>query len=187
MLALLAALPLVFDLALGPAVTGDVGPVTPALQARAGVDLTGFLEADAVFLGVLGDQTSSSSCGSGCTGNASFSAYSLFAALRPHTTGKVQFWLEGGVGVGHLVSLSDDDLFEDPAIHGRGGIALRFGGGVRWFVQPTFSLGMELAWTSWSNLSRPAYTYGTEDRPADPNFSTGATLLLFSLGWSTGR
>ena len=90
-------------------------------------------------------------------------------------------------GVGHLISLSADDLFENPAQHGRGGPAYLLGAGGRWFAVRQLAIGVELAWTTWTNISRPGYTYGVENRPARSDLTASALLLLFSVGWSFGR
>ena len=102
------------------------GPLAPALGARAGIDFADHLTLSARVLGVAGPETSSSFCGGsgGCrSGSASFRAISGFASLRLHTAGDLQGFIEGDLGVGHLISLSDNDLFENPAEHGRGGLA----------------------------------------------------------------
>jgi hypothetical protein len=54
-----------------------------------------------------------------------------------------------------LISVSADDLFENPAQHGRGGPAYLLAGGGRWFVSRQVALGVELALTKWTRVSRP--------------------------------
>lgn len=166
------------------------GPLAPALGARAGIDFADHLTLSARVLGVAGPETSSSFCGGsgGCrSGSASFRAISGFASLRLHTAGDLQGFIEGDLGVGHLISLSDNDLFENPAEHGRGGLAYQVGAGGRWFVTRGVALGVELAWTSWTNVSRPAFTYGNQNVPARNDLAASAFLVLLSVGFSPGR
>ena len=99
------------------------GPTTPALQVRAGADFFEHLTISAALLGIVGGETGAPLCGGRCTGNASFRAMSGFATLRLHGAGDWQAFVEGGIGPGHLISVSADDLFENPAQHGRGGPA----------------------------------------------------------------
>jgi len=166
------------------------GPAGPALQARAGADFFEHVTISAVLLGVVGEQTAASFCGGGggaCRGNASFRAISGFVALRLHAAGDLQGFVEGGIGPGHLISLSADDLFENPAEHGRGGPAVLLAVGGRGFVSRQVALGLELAWTKWTNVSRPAFTYGATNLPARSDLSVDAIMLAFLVSWSTGR
>jgi len=163
------------------------GPTAPALMARAGADFLEHFTLSATLLGIPGPETALSFCGSPCRGNASFKAISGFAMLRVHTAGDLQLFVEGGIGPGHLISVSADDLFENPAQHGRGGPAYLAGGGARWFVARQAAIGLEVAWTAWTNVSRPAYTYGISDIPARSDLTVSALMLLLSLGWSAGR
>jgi len=140
-------------------------------------------------LGVAGSETARSFCGggAGCNMEASFRAISALATLRLHTAGDWQAFVEGGIGPGHLISESADDLFENPAQHGRGGAAFLLAGGGRWFVARQMALGFEVAWTRWTHVSRPAFTYGVEDFPARSDLGVNALLLLLTVGWSAGR
>jgi hypothetical protein len=161
-------------------------PAAPALQARAGADFYEHVSISLALLGIAGGETARSFCagGPGCNGNASFSAISGFATLRLHTAGDWQGFVEGGIGPGHLISLSGDALFENPALHGRGGPAYLLAGGGRWFVSRQVALGLELAWTEWTRVSRPEFMYGATLLPAESDLSVSAIMLLFSVGWS---
>jgi len=168
-------------------------PVAPALMARAGADLFEHLTVSATLLGIAGPETPLSFCfnlsggGSLCQGNASFKAISGLLTLRLHTAGDWQLFAEGGIGPGHLISVSADDLLENAAEHGRGGPAYLAGGGVRWFVAQQVPIGLELAWTSWSNVSRPEFTNGAHTEPARSDLRVSALMLLLSAAWSAGR
>jgi hypothetical protein len=190
---LLAAAPasLELDVAGGVALpladTPQNGPGAPALQARAGADLFEHLTVSAALLGVAGAQTARPFCASPCKGNASFRAISGFLALRLHTAGDLQAFVEGGIGPGHLISVSPDDLFENPPQHGRGGPAYLVAVGGRGFVSRQLALGLEVAWTKWTNVSRPAFVSGATSFPARSDLSVDAIALLVVVSWSAGR
>jgi hypothetical protein len=76
---------------------------------------------------------------------------------------------------------------ENAAEHGRGGPAYLVGGGMRWFVARQVPIGLELAWTEWTNVSRPEFTAGAHTEPARSDLTVSALMLLFSVGWSAGR
>lgn len=170
-------------------------PAAPALMARVGADFFEHFAVSATLLGIAGRETSTSLsfCAGGpitprcSTGNGSFKAISGLAMLRLHTAGELQLFGEGGIGPGHLISVSADDLFENPGQHGRGGLAYLFGGGARWFAAQHVTVGFELAWTWWTNVSRPAYVYGADNIPARSDLRVSALMLLLSVGWSGGR
>ncbi len=61
------------------------------------------------------------------------------------------------------------------------------GGACRGFVSRQVALGLELAWTKWTNVSRPAFTYGATNLPARSDLSVDAIMLAFLVSWSTGR
>jgi hypothetical protein len=168
---------------LAPAPAEDDGPSAVALQARAGVDFADHLTVSGAVFGVPGSGTTTDSCGSDCRGNASFSALSGLAIIRLHSAGEVQAYVEGGLGIGQLSSLSGDDLFENPALHGGTGLSLWLGLGGRWFVTPRLAVGLTGGWTNWSNISRPAFTFGATDIPATTSLKASALLLMFSVGW----
>ena len=145
-LLLAAALLPELEVALGAA--GAVGPDAPdstplafALRVRAGVELSDHFTLSAALLGMPGSEAQQTSCDVSCYGNGSFKAISGLALLRAHTAGDLQFFLEGGIGAGHLISLSGDDLFQNPAEHGRGALAYWLGGGGRWFAKRQVALG----------------------------------------------
>ena len=164
------------------------GPVAPALRLRVGADFDRHLTVAGTVLGIVGGEPERSFCGSYCGPNASFKAISGFASLRAHTPGDPQLFLEGGVGLGHLISVSAEELFENPAQHGRVGPAFFVGGGGRWFGGGQHvALGIDLSWTMWTNVSRPAFTYGASDLPARSDLTVRAILLLFSVTWLSER
>jgi hypothetical protein len=104
------------------------GPTSIASQARVGVDFADHVTVSGALFGVPGPEATRDSCGNNCNGNASFRALSGLAIVRLHSAGKLQGFLEGGLGAGKLSSLSADDLFENPAEHGRAGLSLWLGG-----------------------------------------------------------
>lgn len=170
-----------------PSAPSNGGPFAPALGLRAGLGLSDYFTLSASLLGVVGGSNDRVYCGGGCNGQASFSALTGLASLRLHTPGDVQAFLEGGVGVGVLRSLSSDDLFENPTEHGRLGPAFFVGAGVRWFPTRKVSIGLEAAWTEWTNVSRPDFTYGASPIAAASDLKVSALLVLLSVGFSPGR
>jgi len=106
--------------------------------------------------------------------------------VRLRTSGDFQWWAEGGIGTGHLISLQIDDSFEHPPRRGHAGPAFRLAGGIRYFVADQLALGGELAWMHWTNVEWAAGDTNRND-PAQFGQSTSALLLLFSVGFSIGR
>jgi hypothetical protein len=186
---LLAALPIELELAGGAAFSREFEepPPAPCLKVRAAVHLLDYLAMGASLLGVPGSEPQRRFCGSPCRGNASFKAIAGFASLRLHSTGDFQMFAEGGLGIGHLISLSSDDLFEDPPLRGRGGPAYLAGGGARLFVARNVALGLELAWTKWTKVEQAAHQYGVVSLPAQTDLTASALLLLFSINYSLSR
>jgi hypothetical protein len=161
------------------------GPATAGLQARVGVDLFDHLTLSVGLLGVPGPDGRTTVPGFTLERGAAFRAISGLALLRLHSAGRVQGFLEAGLGPGHLISLAAEDHFENPPEHGRSGISLWLGGGGRWFVTNGIAIGVTAAWTNWSNVSRPKFIYGATDIPASSKLMPSALLLLFDVGWST--
>ena len=184
----LLAVSLEFGVAGGIASPQDVGPTTPVLQASAGIDFLEHLTLGGALVGVLGAENRVVDYCPFCTGdNSSFRAIAGLLLIRAHTSGNLQGWIGFGAGPGHLISVSDAEMFEDPALHGRGGLALQLAGGGRYFASRNLALGAEFSWTRWNHLFRPAYTYGVSERPAESDLTETAVLLMLSVTWSIGR
>jgi len=109
-----------------------------------------------------------------------FSATAALLTVRLRTSGDFQWWAEGGIGTGHLISLQIDDSFEHPPRRGHAGPAFRLAGGIRYFVADQLALGGELAWMHWTNVEWAAGDTNRND-PAQFGQSTSALLLLFSV------
>ena len=167
------------------------GPTAPLLGLRAGFHASDHLTLSGAFLGVLGPTTEGGFCGGGsnCNSSGAFSAISWLGLLRLHTAGDLQGFIEGGVGGGKLKSWSpsDSDRLENPTLHGRVGPVLFVGAGARYFVARTIPVGLELAWTRWTNVSRPSFPYGVSDQPAVDDLTVNAYLLMFTFGFTPGR
>ncbi|HXN54693.1 MAG TPA: hypothetical protein VN874_00385 [Myxococcales bacterium] len=189
LIGLLAALPIELELSAGAAFNDKRN--APVMQARAGVDLFSHLTVGASLLGIPGSEDRRAFCAlPSCyptTPQTWFKAISGFVTLRAHTSGDLQVFVDGGVGVGHLISLSPSNLFEDPALYGRAGPAFLLGMGGRWFVTHNLAAGVELSWTQWTHVARPFYVYGADFVPATTTLAVHAVLLQFSLGWAFGR
>ena len=143
------------------------------LMLRAGVAPIDYLTISAAFLGIPGSEPDRKTCGSPFPGNGAFKAVSGFVIFRAHTTGTVQGFFDAGIGIGHLIRLSADDLFENPAYEGRAGPAYWLGAGLRGVTASGLTIGIEAAWTRWTNVTRPAFIYGiTPSRRARTSPST---------------
>ncbi len=163
------------------------GPIAGALQLRAGLDFFDHLTVSAALLGVPGSDAQNTQCGLCFAQSPTFKAISGLGIVRYHTGGDLQAFAELGVGVGHLISLSDADYFENPPLSGHAGPAFLLGGGGRWFVSQGLALGVEVAWTMWTNVVRREFVYGATLMPARDDLTVSAVLLLFSIGWSSAR
>ena len=158
-----------------------------ALQVRAGIDVLDHLTFSAAFLAIPDHDARDPTCGL-CFGKGStFKAVSTLAIVRAHTDGDVQAFADVGAGIGHMISLSDDDYFENPPLHGRAGPALFLGAGGRWFVDSGVSIGVEAAWTMWTHVVRPIYSGGARLEPARDDLTMSAVPLLLSVGWSSAH
>jgi hypothetical protein len=166
-----------------------VGGTTAAmLQARVGVDFAHHLTLGATLLGVPGSDCNPCYFLKG-SGNAAFKAISGFISLRFHTSGDLQAFIDVEGGIGHLIILSPDDLFEHTQYRGRGGPAWMLGIGGRWFFAHTLAVELELAATQWSNVSHPAYaSYASPPLlPEESGLTAGAVMLLLGLVFSPFR
>jgi len=186
--AVLLALPVELGLSFGPGFADDNGAVVvPMLRARVGVDLIEMVSLNATLLGAAGSEPPRSFCVGPCPGSASLRAISGLVTVRPRSTGDFQGFVELGLGVGHLINLSADDQFENPARRGHGGLSLMLASGGRWFVSRTLALGAALQWSSWTQVEQPAYTSGSTIIPAQSGLSASALALMFSLDFAPGR
>jgi hypothetical protein len=163
------------------------GPATAGLHARAGVDFFDHVTLSLGLLGMPGPTGRETFGDFTFDRGAAFHAISGLALLRLHSAGRVQGFVEGGLGPGHLISLAAEEHFENPPEHGRSGISFWLGAGGRCFVTNGFAVGVTAAWTDWSNVSRPAFVYGATNVPASSELRPSALLLLLHVGWSTAR
>ena len=189
-LLLIAAPAIEVEASSGVAIADPNSPLEGAwgipVMFRAGVALIDELTLSAAFLAVPGDESTSTSCGGPCHGNAAFKAVSGFAILRGHTKGTIQVFGDAGIGIGHLIRVSADDLFENPAKEGRAGPAYWLGAGLRGVTAQGLTIGIEAAWTRWTNVSRPGFVSGITQVPASSDLAVDALLLLVNVGWAFG-
>jgi len=158
--------------------------VTPVAQARVAVDFLSRLSLGGSFLAVIGGEAPNrAGCCGRDSGNAAFSATALLLSLRYQSEGKPQYWVEGGMGTGHLISLQTDNSSEHPPLRGHAGICARIATGARWAVARNLRLGGELAWVLWTNVEQGA-GQGPQNAPAQSGLSTNALLLLGSIAFS---
>jgi hypothetical protein len=173
-----------FELSVGPGVSLDpISPVSAlALHGGVGVDLLEHLTLGASLLGIPGSEPNNS------PGPPLFKAISGFASLRVHSSGDLQFFAEGGAGVGHLIVLSRNDTYyqESPPLRGGGGAALLLGGGLRYFVSRGVAAGVKLSWTEWTNVGHAGHV-GTPEVSPESGLTVSAFLLLVSLTFAPGR
>lgn len=153
----------------------------PALQARVAVDFLSQLSVGASFLAVIGGEAPNRvACCLYDSGNQAFSATAALASLRYRFSGTPQFWGEGGLGTGHLISLQTESAFEHAPLRGHAGFCARLAAGLRWPVGQNMLLGGELAWIRWSNVEH------AESGPfgiAQSGLSTSALLFLATIAF----
>jgi hypothetical protein len=179
-LLLLSAPAIEVDVSSGVAIADPDRPLEGAsgipVMFRAGVAPIDELTLSAAFLAV----PSSTSCGDPCQGV--FEAMSGLVIVRGHTTGTFQLFGDAGLGIGHMVRLAIDRRFYSPVREGRTGAAYWLGGGPRAVTKPGLTLGAEIAWTRWTNVSRPGS--GVSQIPPASDLTVDAILLLLNVGWS---
>ena len=169
---MLLALPLALQIGLGLGVGTDLGQTSQtAIPIRAGVEWTPSAD---LALGVSLLDVPGSSDDSG----ASFAAVSGLATIRWQPN---WFFLEGGVGAGHLITFSSADQVENPPEHGRGGFAWLAGLGGKWNVADHVAVGVEGMLTAWNRVYQPAHTYGDENIPAYSDLSVVGAFVLVSV------
>jgi hypothetical protein len=162
--------------------SGGYPLAAPALQSRVAVDFSDQWSCGATFLAVVGGEAPNRIYASLNTpGPKAFKATALLFSLRVHSSGSLQFWAEGGLGVGHLISLQTENAFEHAPLRGHAGLSTRLAAGLRSSVGNRFLLGGDFGLTTWSNVeSGPTGYNGTRLS----GLSTYAVTLLLSLTYS---
>jgi hypothetical protein len=157
--------------------------VTPAIQARIAFGILEHLSLGGSFLAVIGGEAPNrvACCGSD-SGNQAFSATAAIASLRLHSGGTPQYWVEGGLGTGHLISLQTENSFEHPPLRGHAGVCARIATGLRWTIRENLLLGGELAWIRWSNVEEAAGS-GPFNAPAKSGLATSALLFVATIAF----
>ena len=152
------------------------------LQARVAVDLLSHLSLGGSFLAVIGGEAPNRvACCGDDSGNQAFSATAAFVSLGYRFSGEPQYWLEGGLGTGHLISLQTENSSEHAPLRGHAGLSARIATGLRWTIREQLLLGGELAWIRWTNVEE------AESGPlgiARSGLSTTALLLLATIAFS---
>jgi hypothetical protein len=104
----------------------DYPSLKPLVQARVAVDFQNQLSLGGSFLAVIGGEAPNRAacCGSD-SGNQAFSATAALVSLRYRFSGTPQYWVEAGLGTGHLISLQTENSFEHPPLRGHAGVCAR--------------------------------------------------------------
>jgi hypothetical protein len=159
--------------------------VTPTLQGRVAVRVHDRLSLGGSFLAVIGGEARNGvACCGPDSGNQAFTATAALLSLRYHFPGDApRWWMEGGAGIGHLISLQTDSASEHPPLRGRAGVSGRMAFGLGWEVAQNLRVGGELAGVVWTNVEQAAGG-GNGDAPAQSGLWTPALLLLASVGFS---
>ena len=164
-----------------PEASGGYPLAAPVIQSRLALDLGDALSCGATFLAAPGGEAANRISSVPDTQNRAFKATALLFSLRVHSSGRLQFWGEGGLGIGHLISLQTENSFEHAPLRSHAGLSARLAGGIRSAVGKRLLLGGELGLTRWSNVeSGPTGAFGT---PLS-GLSTSAMTLLFSATYS---
>ena len=164
-----------------PDTSGGYPLAAPVLQSRLALDISDTVSGGATFLAVMGGEAANRVSGVPDTGNKAFKATALLFSLRLHSPGSLQYWVEGALGVGHLISLQTDNSLEHAPLRGHAGLSARLAAGIRSSVGKRFLLGGELGLTAWSNVeSGPTGAFGARLS----GLSTWAMTLLLSVTYS---
>ena len=165
-----------------PDTSGGYPFAEPALQSRVAVDFSDQLSCGATFLAVVGGEAPNRIFASFNTpGPKAFKATALLFSLRVHSPGSLQYWVEGGLGVGHLISLQTENAFEHAPLRGHAGLSGRMAAGLRSSIGRRFLLGGELGFTAWSNVESGPTGY---NGASQSGLSTWAMTLLLSVTYS---
>ena len=156
-------------------------------QARAALEFADRVSLGASLGAILGGQAPNLvACCGDVHSSPAFTATAAIASLRLRSQTAVQLWGQAGAGVGHLISLQQNDNFEHPPLRGRGGVVLQLAGGARTFVARQVAIGFELQWLRWSNVEQGPGAFCDGSGCPHPQATT-ALLLLLSLTWSPTR
>lgn len=152
--------------------------VVPALQGRAAIDLFERVSFDARFLALLGGEAPRLY---DTKGDGAFKAVASLAVARLHSRTTPQFWIDAGLGVGHLISLQQNFSDESPPLRGRAGLAALLGTGVR-VTAKSWLFGANLSWVHWTQAEHAEASCC--NAPAQSGLSTSALLLMLTAGHS---
>lgn len=117
--------------------------VVPAIQGRTAIDFPPGLALGGMFLAVVGGEAPNrTACCNLTRGYKAFSATATLFTLRVRSSGDVQVWGEGGLGVGPgstfvVVNYTAETLSSDPVIVDANHFYLRDGKGRRFTVSDT--------------------------------------------------
>jgi hypothetical protein len=176
-----AAIPLALQLGAGYGVGTDFGSNThPGIPIRVGVDgqVSEGFSLSLSLLDVPGSKPAQTSCASPCPGNGSFAAISGLATMRWTLE---TFFVEGGAGIGHLITLSSGDLFQNPVLHGRGSFSWVFGGGAKIDLGDHADVGIEALLTGWNGVAQDAFNNGTTQVQAQADISVVGAFVMVTL------
>lgn len=151
--------------------------LAPIFHLRAGVDLRDHVGLSLSLISANGGQGSSNPFPL----QPAFAAWAALATLRFHSAGDFQFFIEGGLGPGHLIRLQVNDpaeLEDHPPFSGTAALAWRVAAGVRGRVSEFLWLGADLSFTEWSGVVRP---FSTRAGPAASDLHAACVAAMLSL------
>jgi len=135
----------------------------PVFSMRAGVDLWGFFAPGVRFTGVVGRPRRDP-----VSGAQPDRAWTLLAEARLHTPGRVQAFVDLGLGAGRIIHRQDEPQ-----------LAFQIGAGIRGFVTPALAIG--------GGITVPVWTHTREFPQVPDTTSKGGDAFWVNVAMSFGR
>lgn len=151
--------------------------VAPSFKLRAGVDFVDHVGLSLSFVSANGPEGS----GEPLPFQPAFAAWAALVDVRLHSSGDFQFFVDGGLGPGHLIRLQENNLIDSedhPPFSGTAALAWRVAAGVRGRILESLWLGADLSLTGWNGVFRP---FSTRAGPAASDLSAYALTAMLSL------
>jgi len=152
--------------------------LAPIFKLQAGVDFDDHVALSLSFVSAKGPEGTADRF----PFQPAFAGWAGLVNLRLHSSGNFQFFVEGGLGPGHLIRLQENSLIDSedhPPFSGRGALAWRIATGVRGRVFESLWMGADLSFMTWNGIVRQA----SNRQEAASDLSAHALAAMLSLAF----